>query len=82
MTTIDQMCDAIAEDCFRAGLDKAVMDGAKDREMGLPALSDKEFDLYAIDLANEVLDDTFLERVRVFISEKVETRRAMIRDFV
>lgn len=78
---LEQFCDAIAEDCFREGLNQAVLDGAKDKEMELPALSDKEFDLYVEDLANVVLDDRVLERIRVLIGEKIETRRAMIQEF-
>lgn len=78
---LEQFCDAIAEDCFREGLGQAVMDGKKDEEMGLPELKDQEFDLYVEDLANTILDDTVIERIRVLISEKVETRRAMIQEF-
>jgi len=76
MDTIEQAVDRIAEECFRAGINVAVMEKIMSDKHGWAPQSDEDFDSIISDEASNFLFEKFVTQIELAIQQKIEARRA------
>lgn len=74
--TKDPIIDQIAEECFRFGVNVAVMEQAASKKHDWAPLSPEDVDYVISDEASNFLFEHFVNAVQLAIAKKIAVRRA------